>query len=297
MAKSNRSPAITFFIFLALAAGILTGSLIYYRDPGHSSAVFTAIIYVFSLMPDIFLRMIKMIIAPLVLTTLTAGIGKQMNGKAAGRIGIRTLVWFLGGSFLSLALGMLLVNVLHPGSGLHLTDKISASLPIANQAMTLKDFLYHVFPTSIMDAMARNEILQVVVFSLFLGFAMSSLGEKAAPVVRAMDAFGHILLKATTYVMNFAPIAVFGAMAQITAGQGVGILFTYSRFIGAFYLGLILLLIILFAATAIVIKRKILRLLKHTREPALLAFATNSSEAAFPKLMVELERMLWPQVL
>jgi Na+/H+-dicarboxylate symporter len=154
----------------------------------------------------------------------------------------------------------------------------------------MREFIYHIFPTSIFDAMAKNEILQVVVFSLFFGVATASLGEKGHIVVKALDSFAHIILKMTGYIMNFAPVAVFGAMTVVIAKQGLGILSVYSKFIGEFYLGLFILLGILLFAAWLFIRRRVAGLLQHIREPALIAFSTNSSEAAFPKLLLELER-------
>jgi Na+/H+-dicarboxylate symporter len=155
---------------------------------------------------------------------------------------------------------------------------------------TLKDFLYHVFPSSVAESMAKNEILQIVVFSVFFGIATAAIGEKGKIVIKAMDAIAHVILKLTTYVMNFAPAAVFGAMTAIIAKQGLTILKTYSIFIGEFYFGLILLWVILTLAGFFVIGKSILKLLKYVEEPTLLAFSTSSSEAAFPKTMEQLER-------
>ena len=200
------------------------------------------------------------------------------------------MLWFIAGSFVSLFLGMVLVNFFRPGEGMHLAipEALPGSLP--QTAITLKDFVYHIFPTSVIDAMAKNEILQVVVFSLFFGVAAASIGEKADVVVKLLDSTAHIILKMTGYIMNFAPVAVFGAMTNVIAKQGLGIIGTFSRFIGEFYLGLFLLLAILLAAAYAFIGRRVGALLRHIKEPVLIAFSTNSSEAAFPKLMVELER-------
>jgi Na+/H+-dicarboxylate symporter len=204
-----------------------------------------------------------MIVAPLVFTTLVVGVAKQGNAKAVGRIGGKTMLWFLCGSFISLFLGMVLVNFFQPGVNMHLAIPDNAVLP-TTAAINLKDFIYHIFPSSIFDAMAKNEILQVVVFSIFFGIAAASIGEKADPVVKALDSGAHIILKMTGYIMNFAPIAVFGAMTKVFA--------------------------ILIGAGFVFVRARIFTMLKHIKEPALIAFSTNSSEAAFPKLMMELER-------
>ncbi|MDN3657487.1 dicarboxylate/amino acid:cation symporter [Ferruginibacter paludis] len=245
----------------------------------------------FTILADIFLRLIKMIVAPLVFTTLVVGVAKLGDIKAVGRIGGKTLLWFISASLLSLLLGMLLVNLFEPGNAMHLPLPDShVSTGIDKAALTLKDFFYHVFPASVIDAMAKNEILQIVVFALFFGVAAAALGEITKPVIHALDAIAHIILKVTGYVMGFAPVAVFGAMTAIIAKQGIGILKTYSIFIGEFYFGLLMLWIVLILIGSLFIKKRVFTLIKRMKEPILLAFSTSSSEAAFPKTMLELER-------
>ncbi len=243
------------------------------------------------ILADIFLRLIKMIVAPLVFTTLVVGVAKLGDIKAVGRIGGKTLLWFISASLLSLLLGMLLVNLFEPGKAMHLPLPDShLNTGIDKAALTIKDFFYHVFPASVIDAMAKNEILQIVVFALFFGVATAALGDIAKPVVKALDAIAHIILKVTGYVMGFAPFAVFGAMSAIIAKQGIGILKTYSIFIGEFYFGLLLLWVCLILIGSIFLKKRVFTLIKRMKEPILLAFSTSSSEAAFPKTMLELER-------
>jgi Na+/H+-dicarboxylate symporter len=243
----------------------------------------------FSLMGDLFLRLIKMIIAPLVFSTLVVGVARLGDIKAVGRIGAKTLLWFISASLVSLFLGMFLVNLFQPGEAMHLAIPESDN-GITKIAFTVKDFLYHVFPTSLADSMAKNEILQIVVFAVFFGMATAAIREKGQIVIKLFEAISNVILKMTGYIMNLAPIAVFGAICAIIAKQGLGILQTYSIFIGEFYFGLFVLWIILFLAGSIFIKGQIFRLLKHIREPILLAFSTSSSEAAFPKTLLELER-------
>jgi Na+/H+-dicarboxylate symporter len=244
----------------------------------------------FTILADIFLRLIKMIVAPLVFTTLVVGVAKLGDISAVGRIGGKTLLWFISASLMSLLLGMVLVNFFKPGIAMHLTlPEVNANSGIDKAALTIKDFFYHVFPASFIDAMAKNEILQIVVFALFFGVAAASIGELAKPVIHAIDVMAQIILKVTGYVMNFAPLAVFGAMAAIIAKQGIGILKTYSIFIGEFYFGLILLWIFLILAGSLFVGKRVIHLIKRMKEPILLAFSTSSSEAAFPKTMQELE--------
>ena len=245
----------------------------------------------FSLMADIFLRLIKMIVAPLVFTTLVVGVAKVGDINSVGRIGGKTLLWFLSASLVSLALGAILVNVFKPGIAMHLPlPDLSESTGIQKTALTIKEFLYHVFPNSVIDAMAKNEILQIVVFSIFFGVGTAAIGQKGEVVTQFMDSAAHVILKVTGYVMNTAPIAVFGAMTAIIAKQGLGVLKTYSIFIGEFYLGLIILWGILIIAGGMVIGKIIIPLIKRIKEPIILAFSTSSSEAAFPQTMLELEK-------
>jgi Na+/H+-dicarboxylate symporter len=243
----------------------------------------------FSLIADIFLRLIKMIVAPLVLTTLVVGVAKVGDLSSVGRIGGKTLLWFLTASFLSLLLGMVMVNFFEPGIAMKLPLPEADDSGITRMGLTLREFLYHMFPTSVIEAMAKNEILQIVIFALFFGVATAAIGEQGKIVIKAFDAAAHIILKVTTYVMNLAPIAVFGAMTAIIAKQGLSILKTYSLFITEFYSSLLLLWLVLITAGLIIVGKRIFTLLKMVKEPILLAFSTSSSEAAFPKTMEQLE--------
>lgn len=249
----------------------------------------------FSLIADIFLRLIKMIVAPLVFTTLVVGVARLGDIKSVGRIGGKTLLWFFSASFLSLLLGMVLVNFFQPGHSMHLPLPDAAmDTGIKKTALTLREFIYHVFPSSVIESMAKNEILQIVVFSIFFGVGTAAIGEKGEIVIKAFDAIAHVILKVTGYVMNMAPLAVFGAMTAIIAKQGLGILTTYSIFIGEFYLGLAVLWLILLLAGSVFVRARIFTLLKRIKEPIMLAFSTSSSEAAFPKTLLELERFGCP---
>lgn len=285
MKNGNR---LTIYIVIALVAGIILGFIL---NKSVSPSKLADVTDPFSLLPDVFLRLVKMIVAPLVFFTLVVGVAKLGDIKAVGRIGGKTLLWFLSASLMSLLLGMILVNIFKPGIAMHLPlPSAGADAGIPKAALTLKEFLHHVFPASVIDAMAKNEILQIVVFSLFFGVATAAIGEPGHKVIKAFDAIAHIILKVTAYVMNFAPLAVFGAMTAIVAKQGPGILKTYSIFITEFYFGLLLLWILLILAGSLFIKKRIFELMRRIKEPVLLAFTTSSSEAAFPKTMVELER-------
>jgi Na+/H+-dicarboxylate symporter len=244
-----------------------------------------------SIITDVFLRLIKMIIAPLVLATLTIGVAHMGEGTV-GRTFTRTLAWFITASIVSLGLGIAMVNLLAPGSGLGLPlPPEAADAGIATKAFNLEDFIAHIFPKSIIEAMATNEVLQIVVFSLFAGVAMIRLGAKAAPIARGLEALMEVMLVITGYVMKVAPFAVFAAIASSIAVEGLGILVTYGKFVGGFYLALaVLWALLLGAGSAVLGFGEVKRLLPQIREPFLITFATASSEAAYPKLLSALER-------
>ncbi|HEY4323405.1 MAG TPA: dicarboxylate/amino acid:cation symporter [Mucilaginibacter sp.] len=245
----------------------------------------------FTILSDIFLRLIKMIVAPLVFTTLVVGVAKVGDIKAVGRIGGKTLLWFLCATLISLLLGMLLVDIFEPGKSMHLTMPDShLSTGIKKTALSIRDFISHVFPRSFAEAMANNEILQIVVFSLFFGIGTAAIGEKGAIVIKAMDAIAHVIIKITGYVMQAAPLAVFGAITAIVAKQGVGILSTYAVFIGEFYFSLIILWLIIVFAGYLVLRKRVFTLVNSIKDAMLVAFGTSTSEAAYPKVLLELER-------
>jgi len=245
----------------------------------------------FTILSDIFLRLIKMIVAPLVFTTLVVGVAKVGDINAVGRIGGKTLLWFLSATLVSLLLGMLLVNLFEPGKAMHLTLPDSPiGADIQKASITLKDFVAHVVPKSFIEAMANNEILQIVVFSIFFGIGTAAIGEKGVIVIRAMDAIAHVILKITGYVMKLAPLAVFGAITAIVAKQGLGILSTYAVFIGEFYFSLIILWLIIVLAGYFVLNKRVFTLVNNIKDAMLVAFSTSTSEAAYPRVLIELER-------
>lgn len=244
-----------------------------------------------TLLSDIFLRLIKMIVAPLVFTTLVVGVAKVGDIKAVGRIGGKTMLWFISASLMSLLLGMLLVNVWKPGEAMNLPLPSShTDTGIKATALSVKDFIAHIVPKSFAESMATNEILQIVIFSLFFGVATAAIGEKGKIVIEFFDSVAHIILKVTGYVMNFAPFAVFGAMAAIVAKQGISVLSTYALFIGEFYSGMFILWILLVLIGYSILKKRIFNLMNRMKEPIMLAFSTASSEAAYPKTLLQLER-------
>jgi Na+/H+-dicarboxylate symporter len=244
----------------------------------------------FSILSDIFLRLIKMIVGPLVFSTLVVGVAKLGDIKAVGRIGGKTLLWFLNATLISLLLGMLLVNFFEPGTSMHLPIPDShLGTDIKGTSLSLKDFIGHVFPRSFFEAMTNNEILQIVVFSLFFGVATAAIGENGGIIIKAMDAIAHVILKITGYVMLLAPLAVFGAITAIVAKQGLSILSTYAVFIGEFYFSLIILWLIIVFAGYVVLKKRVFSLVNRIKDAMLIAFGTSTSEAAYPKVLLELE--------
>ena len=284
---SNRQ---TLYIALALTLGIIIGESIN-LSLEKDSPLFLSLIDVFNVLTDIFLRLVKMIIAPLVFATLVVGMAKMGDVQTVGRIAIKALLWFFSASLFSLLLGMLLVNFFKPGLSLHIPlPALDASNGLVHVKPSLASFTGHMFPKSIVEAMANNEILQIVIFAMFFGIACASLGELARPTVKLLDSISHIMLKITAYVMLYAPVAVFSAITAVIAENGIGILATYGQFIGEFYFALILLCSLLLGFTTLFIGARVWSLLRHIREPMLLAFATASSESAYPKLLQQLER-------
>src|SRR3954451_9669817 len=233
---------LTQFILLALVLGIIAGWAINAAiDDGTPASAerLKSIADYLSIVTALFLRLIKMIIAPLVFSTLVAGIAHMGDVAALGRVGIRSLLWFMCASLVSLTLGLILVTVLQPGVGLNLPlPPATAASGVETAAFNLKDFISHLVPASIFEAMSTNEILPIVIFSIFFGVALTAVGERGKPIVRGVEALVRVMLQVTNYVMRFAPFAVFTAVASAIAEKGPEILFTFGKFLGGFYLGL-----------------------------------------------------------
>ena len=242
-------------------------------------------------MTDIFLRLIKMIIAPLILSTLVVGIAKMGDARTLGRVFSKTLFLFVCASFISITLGLVIVNLLKPGAGINFVAPADTVVDnVATAAFSVKNFIAHLIPTSIVDAMARNEILQIVVFSIFMGIALSAIGEKGKPILTLLESVVSLMLKLTGYVMLFAPLTVFAAISGMIAERGLVVLLEAGIFMGEFYLTLATLWLVLIGLAVLIVGRCILRLTKGIAEPALLAFTTSSSEAAFPGTLKQLEQ-------
>lgn len=275
-----KAPSLIVQIFIGMFLGILIGY--FWKDvaPG------------LHILSDIFMRFIKMIIAPLVFSVLVVGVAKVGDFKSVGRIGIKTLLYFTTAAIISLLLGLMLVNVFAPGKRMHLElPPVDAEVGVeAAKQFDTKNFINHIIPESIVDVMAKNEILPIVIFALFFGIAAASIGNKGKVVVDFFDSVSHIMFKVTNYVMSFAPLGVFGALAAVVAKQGLGVLTGYVYLIGTFYLGLFLFVFGVLFLICFFMRIKFFRLLDHIKEPILLAFSTASSEAAMPKTIESLER-------
>jgi Na+/H+-dicarboxylate symporter len=278
-------------ILIAMLLGAVLGIVIHNFISAEAALSFSNKI---KILATVFIRLVQMIIAPLVFTTLVVGIAKLGNVSAVGRIGGKALGWFFTASLISLLLGMFFVNVLEPGVGLNLSnvDLTSGSEVVAKtQSISFENFIEHIVPKSIFEALATNEILQIVVFSIFFGLAAASIGDYVKPVVTALDKMSHIILKMVNYVMNFAPIGVFGAIAGVFAVRDFQELaITYFKFFGSFLIGISSLWVVLILVGYIFLKSRMTVLLKRIVSPLIIAFGTTSSEAVFPKLTEELER-------
>jgi Na+/H+-dicarboxylate symporter len=278
-------------ILIAMVLGGVLGIIIHNTISEEAALGFSNKI---KILATVFIRLVQMIISPLVFTTLVVGIAKLGNVSAVGRIGGKALGWFFTASFISLLLGMFFVNVLEPGVGLNLSnvDLTSATEVAAKtQSISFENFIEHIVPKSIFEAMATNEILQIVVFSIFFGLAAAAIGDYVKPVVNGLDKMSHIILKMVNYVMNFAPIGVFGAIAGVFAVRDFQELaITYFKFFGSFLIGISSLWVILILVGYIFLKSRMTVLLKRIVSPLIIAFGTTSSEAVFPKLTEELER-------
>ena len=285
---------LTRFILLALVLGIIAGWAINAAiDDGtpDSAARLKQIAEYLSIVTALFLRLIKMIIAPLVFSTLVAGIAHMGDVAALGRVGARSLAWFIVASLVSLTLGLILVNLLQPGVGLNLElPAVTAASGVETASFNLKEFVTHLVPASIFEAMAKNEILPIVIFSIFFGVALTAVGERGEPIVKGVESLVKVMLQVTDYVMRFAPFAVFTAVTSAIAESGPEIILTFGKFVGSFYLGLFILWALLVAAAFVIVGPRTRHLVRYIRDPIVLAFSTASSEAAYPRTLEALER-------
>ena len=279
----------TYFVIGSMVLGVLVGWIVNVSLPAESAKDIAGNL---TIITDVFLRLIKMIIAPLVFATLVAGIAHMEDAGAVGRIGVKTMGWFISASIVSLTIGLIMVHILKPGTGLNLAlpDAATTGAAVDTAKFTLRDFITHLVPKSIVEAMANNEILQIVVFSVFVGTAVAAIDDKAPAVLALVEQVAAIMLKVTGYVMKTAPLAIFAALAATISTQGIEVLWTYVKFIGGFYLSLGILWALLIAVAVVIIGPRALSLIAAVRQPTLLAFSTASSEAAYPRTLEALQQ-------
>ncbi|MFM7644678.1 MAG: dicarboxylate/amino acid:cation symporter [Sphingomonadales bacterium] len=282
---------LTLYILVAMLLGGILGAIIHNACDTKTAEQFSTYI---KILATIFIRLVQMIIAPLVLTTLVVGIAKLGDIKSVGRIGGRALAWFFSASFISLLIGLFWVNFLRPGYGVNLSSvDTSTALEVTakTQDFSVQHFVEHIFPKSVFEAMASNEILQIVIFAIFFGLAAASIGENVRPVINALDKTSHIILKMVNFVMKFAPIGVFGAIAGVFSVKDVSdLMLTYTKFFSSFLVGIASLWVFLLLVGYLFLGSHLKTLLKRIMSPLVIAFGTTSSEAVFPKLTEELER-------
>lgn len=283
---------LTLYILAGMVLGIVVGYAVRVTVPADSQA-FEYWLRSFGTLATIFLNLIKMLVAPLILGTLVAGIAHMGDSSALGRIGTRAIAWFIIASLISISLGLVMVNLLQPGVGVDMTASAQSVGEV--KKLDMFEFIEHIFPKNVIAAMAENNVLQILVFALFAGVGLTALGEKGKPLVRGAEALAELMLQITGYVMRLAPLAVFGALAKVVAENGLGILATYAELLTEFYIALVLLWALLLAAGAIFLRGRIIQLIRYIREPLLIAFSTASSEAAMPKLFEQLDRFGVPR--
>ena len=288
--SAQDSKIITRRVLVAVLLGLLIGSCLSFFKPAIDPSTMDVVIRGLRAFTDLFLRLIKLLIGPLVLATLSVGVGQMGTGAAVGRIGLRAMTWFLSASLLSLCLGMLLVNLLHPGTALHLPlPEAMTTIKGPSESVSFEGFLEHLVPASITDALAHNEILQIVVFSVLFGLAGGSLGAPAKPLFTLLESLALVMFRLTGMIMKIAPVAVFSAIASVIAVQGISILGTYGLLMIEFYGGLLMLWGVLILIGRLLMGASVRHLLLLIKDPMLLAFGTASSEAAYPLLMRQLE--------
>jgi Na+/H+-dicarboxylate symporter len=281
---------LTYWILGGLVLGIIVGTIVnrVFEIDREGIEIYTKYT---SLGSYIFLKLIKLIIGPLVLSTLVVGVANIGDAKTVGRMGVKTIGWFIFASLTSLTLGLILVNFLRPGDAF--VNQVQGLAPsgLKIEAFTLEHFIDQLFPENIIVSLSSHKtVLQIVVFAIFFGLALSAIKEKGEPLVKLMDSLAHAMLKLTNMIMWLAPLAVFSSISVVIADKGIGVLKEYSKLIAMFYGGLGLLWVILIGLCYIMIRKKTWSLLSHIKEPLMLAFATASSESAYPKLLNQLDR-------
>lgn len=286
---------ITWKIFIGMALGILVGYILNQTYEGNQESLDSASTYL-NLLSKIFLRMIKMIIGPLIFSILTVGIAKLGDFKLVGRIGAKTLGYFYFATILSLLTGLVAVNLLRPGKMMQIDlPKAGAETGVEVKKMTLENFITHLFPQSFFEALATNEILQIVVFSVFFGIATAAIGDHGKIIIKGLDAVSEIMFKIVSYVMGFAPYGVFGAVAAVIAQKGLGILGGYLYLIVCFFATLAFFILVVLPAICLFVKVPYWKLLSYVKDALFLSFSTASSEASMPLQIEQLKKFGVPE--
>ena len=285
---------LTIYILIGMVLGVAVGQALHVLVD--AATIKASVAPWLKLLSDIFLNLIKLLVAPLVLSTIVVGIAHMGDSTALGRIGFRAVAWFITASLISIGLGLVMVNLFQPGVGAPIPDAAAAAKAVGEvKHLSAPEFILSIFPKNAFEAMATNNILQILVFSIFAGVALSAIGEKGAALVRGADALAEMMLQITGYVMRYAPVAVFGALANVVAASGLDILKTYLELLFEFYLSLVLLWAILLTIGAMFLRERIWTLIKYIRQPLMIAFSTASSEAALPKMFEQLDRFGVPR--
>lgn len=288
--KNKSNNRLFYYILIGLALGVIVGQSVYSLCSKEMAA---AVAENIGLLGNIFIRLIQMIVAPLVFCTIVVGVSKMGDTKMVGRVGAKAMLWFITASLTSLLIGLVWVNLTQPGARIPLSMADSSAvgdLLDRGKSLSLAEFVNHVVPKSLFEALASNEILQILVFALFFGIALASFGEKGAGVTRTLDVVVHVILKMVGYIMWVAPVAVFGTIAAAVAVHGLSIFEVYAHFLLAYMGGMITLWLILIFVGYLILGKRVFALLKTIKSPLLIAFSTTSSEAVFPKLVDELEK-------
>lgn len=286
--KSNNKLFIA--IIAALIIGVAIGGIVHYQFPEYIAGFSKNI----KLLGTIFIRLVQMIIAPLVFSTLVVGIAKMGDMKMVGRVGGKAMAWFISASLISLLIGLFLVNLLAPGKGTSIQmnnpTEAASDLLKNSQSFSIEQFVTHIFPKSIFEAFATNEILQIVVFSIIFGVALAAIGKEGEKLTKALDTIAHVVLKMVNYIMWFAPLGVLGAVASAVASYGFEIFTLYANYLLAFAIGILTLWVVMLIVGYLILGNRLWDLLRHIKTPLLVAFTTTSSEAVFPKMVEELEK-------
>ncbi|NWB67893.1 dicarboxylate/amino acid:cation symporter [Pseudomonas sp. I8001] len=274
-------------IVIAIILGVLVGAVLHAQLDTDTAKTIAAY---FSMVTDVFLRLIKMVIAPLVLATLISGVASMADSGSIGRVGLKAMTWFLIASVVSLLIGLTLANLFQPGAGLTLSVAANGNSGLNTASFNLSGFLSHVFPRSIVEAMGNNEVLQIVVFSLFFGAALAFVkGSARSPILHVLEELTQVMFRITEYVMVIAPLAVFAAIAATISLYGLGMVVSFGKLIAQFYLGLAVLWLVISGVGYLALGARFKQLLQLLRSPVLLAFSTASSEAAYPKTIAALD--------